>query len=537
MKFDQRFILIFNLFLNIRQPGVFVERHFNPGCIMLYLAPAKFSVGTRDRRVGVKTKGLSARREAAVKVTKETVAPTEVILNIEMDTEDEEPFVSRSYRRVVSRMQIPGFRPGKAPRSIVQNFVGRPALVQEALDFMIPETLDRVLKEQDLQAFAQPEVELLEIEPVSFKAVVPLEPLVDLGEFRNLRLELEPEMVTEEQVEDVIEQLRRRSAPWEPVERPAGFGDLVNLDIKGIIDGEQVIDDHGVDFIPEQDNRLPFPGFSIYLEGMTEGQDKEFTLTVPEDYPQASYASKECRFQVTVRSIKEKKLPGLDDEFAKGVGDGYESLGALRDFVQQRLTGEAKTSALRELEEKSLEELLKTASVQASGLVFQRELESMQNERARFFSSQRVDMDAYLRAVGKTEEEVQDELRPRARERITRYLVLRKLAQEEGIEVSPEEIKAEIESLVATSRESEAVTRRSLSTESAQDSIRASILNRKVMQRLVEIVQGLKAEAAPDVANALEGPKPEASPSPAEHSESKPADTDAAVEGAESHAN
>ena len=144
---------------------------------------------------------------------------------------------------------------------------------------------------------------------------------------------------------------------------------------------------------------------------------------------------------------------------------------------------------------------------------------------------------AYLRAVGKTEEEVQDELRPRARERITRYLVLRKLAQEEGIEVSPEEIKAEIESLVATSRESEAVTRRSLSTESAQDSIRASILNRKVMQRLVEIVQGLKAEAAPDFANALEGPKPEASPSPAEDSESKPADTDAAAEGAESHAN
>ena len=111
-----------------------------------------------------------------MKVTRESVTPTELTLNIVLDSEDEVPFVNRSYRRTVGRLQIPGFRKGKAPRSIVESYVGRTALVQEALEFMIPETLDKVLKEADVQAFIEPQIEVTEIEPVSFTAVVPLEP-------------------------------------------------------------------------------------------------------------------------------------------------------------------------------------------------------------------------------------------------------------------------------------------------------------------------------------------------------------------------
>lgn len=473
-----------------------------------------------------------------MKVTKGTPGPAEVVLNIEMDSEDEEPFVSRSYRRVVNQIQIPGFRRGKAPRPIVENYAGRSALIHEALDFMIPETLDRVLKDENLQAFAQPQVELLGTEPVSFKAVVPLEPLVDLGDFRSLRLERETVTVTEEQVDDVVKQLRYQSAPWEPVSRPAQFGDLLSLNVRGTIDGEQVIDDRGVDFIPEKDNPRPFPGFSIYVEGMTEGQEKEFTLTVPEDYGRITYAGKECQFLVEVLSIKEKKLPALDDEFAKGVGDGFESLGALRDYLRRRLSEEAESSSLRQLQEKSLEQLLKTASVQASGLVFQRELDLMQDEQARFLSSQRMNMDTYLRVIGKTEEELREELRPQAEERLTRYLVLRKLAQEEGIEVSSEEVEAEIETLVSAAGDSEAEMRRRLSSENAQDSIRSSILTRKAMQRLAEIVQGRRADAGlPDTVAGQEGPKSDVAPPPEETANSEIPDPKGAVEGAESHVN
>jgi trigger factor len=428
--------------------------------------------------------------ELVVKVNRESATSTEVTLNIEMDSEDEDPFIDRSYRRTVNRLQIPGFRKGKAPRSIVETYVGRTSLLQEALEFMIPETLNKVLQDEDLQAFVEPEVEVLDIEPVSFKAVVPLEPVVDLGDYRSLRIDRDPVEITDEQVDQVAERLRQESAPWGPVDRPVKFGDLLNLDVKGTIEGEEVINDEGVDYIPQPENVLPFPGFSIYLEGMTEGQEKDFTLTIPEDYPRPQFAGKECHFHAKVLSIKEKALAELDDEFAKGVGEGYDSLEALRDHIRNRLTQEAEAEANRGLQSKSLEALVNQASIQASDMLYQREVESMQQEQERMLRSQRVDMDTYLSYIGKTEEEFQEDLRPSAQERLARYLVLRKLAQEENIDVTPEEVQEEIDSLITSAGESAQQMRRTLSSENARESLRGSLLNRKVMQRLTEIVQG-----------------------------------------------
>ena len=437
-------------------------------------------------------------------VVKESASPTEVTLNISMDSEDEEPFLSRSSRRLATRLQIPGFRRGKAPRSIVESHVGRSALVQEALEFMIPETLDQVLKDEDLQAFIDPQLELLEMEPVSFKAVVPLEPLVDLGNFRDIRVEQEPVEVTEEQVDEVLEHLRYESGPWEPVERPVQFGDLLSLDVSGTIQGEQAINDQGIDFIPQLDNQLPMPGFSVYLEGMSAGQEKDFTLSVPDDHRQAEYAGKECHFHVHVLSIKEKQLPDLDDEFAKGIRDGYESLQALRDFLRERLTEDAQSSAERQLQEKGLQQLMEVASVQASKLIYQRELDMMREERERALRNQRMDMDTYLSYIGKTDDEWQEQLRPQAEERLNTYLVLRKLAQEENIEVTPEELQSEIDSMITSAPESEDAMRRVLSSENARDSVRSSLLNRQVMSRLAQIVQGIENDSQQPEADAEE---------------------------------
>jgi trigger factor len=473
----------------------------------------------------------------AVKVTKESVTPTEVTLSIEMDSEDEDRFIDRSYRRTVSRIQIPGFRRGKAPRSIVESYVGRTALLQEALEFMIPETLDKALKDEGLQAFAEPQVEQLEIEPVSFKAVVPLEPVVDLGDYRSIHIHREPVEITDAQVDEVIERLRRESAPWEPVDRPAQFGDLLNLNVKGTIEGEEVVNDQGVDYIPQENNVLPFPGFSTYLEGMTEAQEKDFTVTIPEDYPRPQYAGKECHFQVKVLSIKQKQLPELDDEFAKGVAEGYDSLEALRNHVKERLTEEAETAATQELEEKSLQELLNKASIQASQMLYQRELEMMQQERERTLRNQRLDMDTYLSFIGKTEEEFQEQMRPRAEERLTRYLVLRKLAQEEGIEISPEEVQEEVDSLVSSAGEASAQLRRVLSSENARENIRISLLNRKVIKRLVEIVQGPKENTGVvDTSATAQTEDAQESTAPETMASSETADPKGTTEGAESHA-
>ena len=427
-------------------------------------------------------------------VTKDSVTTTEVTLTISMDAEDEEPFLNRSYRRVASRVRIPGFRPGKAPRSVVENHIGREALVHEALEFMIPESLDQVLKDEDIKAFMEPKLEVIDMAPVSFKAVVALEPVVELGEFQSIRLEREPVEVTGEQVDHVLEDLRSEAAPWEPVERSLAFGDLVSMNVKGVIEGEDVIDDKGIDFIPQVDNNMPFPGFSVYLEGMTEEQTKEFTLTVPDDYPQENYAGKECRFNVEILSIKEKNLPELDDEFAKGVRDGYESLEALTDFVRQRLNDEGEAAETRRLEASSLEELRKLVKIEASELVYQRELDLMYEERERSLRNQRVDMELYLSYAGQTEEEMREQMKPQAEERLNTMLMLRKLADVENIEISDEDVEAEISTLISsTGGESESAMKQALSTENAKESVRSTLMNRKIMARLVELVQGLKS--------------------------------------------
>ena len=424
-------------------------------------------------------------------VTKDSVTTTEITLTISMDADDEEPFLNRSYKRVASRVRIPGFRPGKAPRSVIENHLGREALVQEALEFMIPESLDKVLKDEDIKAFMEPQLEVIDMAPVSFKAVVPLEPVVDLGEFQSIRLQREAVEVTDEQVEHVLEDLRFEAAPWEPVERPLAFGDLVSMNVKGTIEGDGVIDDQGIDFVPQVDNNLPFPGFSVYLEGMTEGQTKEFTLPVPDDYPQENYAGKECRFNVEILAIKEKILPELDDEFAKGVWEGFETLEALSDHVRQRLNDEGEAAETRRLEQSSLEELKKLAKIEASELVYQRELDLMYEERQRSLRNQRMDMERYLSYVGQTEEELREQMKPQAEERLNTMLLLRKLADVENIDVSDEDVDAEIGNLISTTGgDSEASMKQALNSENAKESIRSSLMNRKIMARLVEIVQG-----------------------------------------------
>jgi len=456
-------------------------------------------------------------------VTKDSVTTTEITLTIAMDTDDEEPFLNRSYKRVASRVRIPGFRPGKAPRSVIENHLGREALVHEALEFMIPESLDQVLKDEDIQAWMEPNLEVLGMEPVSYKAVVPLEPIVDLGEFRAIRLEREPVEVTDEQVNEVLENLRFEAAPWEPVERALAYGDLATMNVKGIIEEEEVIDDQGIDFIPQEDNNLPFPGFSTHLEGMLEGESKLFTLSVPDDYPQENYAGKECQFNVEVLSVKEKNLTELDDEFAKGVREGFESLEALTDHVRQRLVDESEATETRRLEVSGLEELKKLAKIEASELVYERELDMMYEERARSLQNQQMSMELYLSYVGQTEEELREQMKPQAEERLNTMLMLRKLADVEEIEVGDEDVEVEITNLIeSTGGNSDASMMQALNTENARESIRSSLMNRKIMARLVGISQG--EESASPAATDATDTSPESEPEEESQEETSPAE-------------
>ena len=465
-----------------------------------------------------------------MKITREETSPLEVVLNVELESDDVEPYLARSYKQVVNRLQIPGFRRGKAPRVLVENYMGREAMVRESLDLIVRESLDKAIEEEKLEIFGEPDVDVAEIDPVSFKAVLSLEPIVDLGDFRNLRLEPEPVEVTEEQVDAALEEIRYDAAPWEPSDGPVKFGNLITLDVDGTIDGKKVADDRGVEFMPSLDNPRPFPGFSVYLEGMKKEESKEFTLEVPEDYPDTAIASKQCRFSVRVLEIKEKLLAELDDEFAKGVGEGYDGLEALRASIRQNLTEHAERAAQRAFQERSLEEVIKGASVEVSELTTNREIDHILEERLRATQGRQVDMDTYLKDVGKSREELREELRPAAKGRLTHFLTVRKLSQQEGIEISPEEIDAEVERLTSGSSESMQSLRQALSSESSRVSIRNAILTRKVLECVGQIVlSGASETEAPDEGAALsiedeepserEGGAEESTPPSSEHAE------------------
>lgn len=453
-----------------------------------------------------------------MKVTRDNSSPIEVTLTVELAAEDENPFVERSYRRVVSRLNIPGFRRGRAPRHIVESMMGRTALLQEALEFMVPETLDQVLQEEEVSAFGEPSIEVTELEPVSFTATVPLEPTVDLRDYRDIRVETEPVEVTDEEVDGVLNRVRDEQAVWEPVERAAEYGDRLNLDVLGIMDEETVVEDEDVEYIPNEENVLPFPGFAPNLVGLSEDDESEFTVTVPEDYPREQYAGKDIQFKVSVLSVKEKSVPELDDEFAKSVGDGFDDLEALRDSIRESLTSQAENSARNELEQKSLEALCDVAVVNASPLLYERELEAMQADRERMLRQQGLDLPTYLRFMGKSADEFLDEMRPNAERRLVSALVMRKLAEVEEIEISDEDVQSETDRLLGLStgdEEQDATNldslREFLGSESTRDNIRSTLHSRRVMERLTDITQGKLDDDNDNEAGAADGESDSAS--------------------------
>ena len=431
-----------------------------------------------------------------MRVTRDNATPIEITLTVELEPEDENPFLERSYRRTVSRINIPGFRRGKAPRHIVESMVGRATLLQEALDFMVPETLDKVLTDEEVSAFGEPSIEVTDLEPVSFTATVPLEPTIDLGDYLSIRVEHEPVEIGEEQVDDVISRIQEEQAVWEPVERAAEYGDRLNLDVNGEIDGELVVDDHDVEYVPNEDNVLPFPGFAPNLVGLSEDDESEFNVTIPEDYPREQYAGKEVQFKVSVLSVKQKSVPELDDEFARSVGDGFDDVEALRSNIRESLTNQAEATSRNELEQKSLEALCEAAVVNASPILYERELEAMQADRERMLRQQGLDLPTYLRFMGKSNEEFLEEMRPSAERRLVGGLVMRKLAEVEEIEISDEDIQSETDRLFEMSTGDEAEQesldnlRQFLDSQSTRDNIRSSLHSRRVLERLTDITQG-----------------------------------------------
>jgi trigger factor len=432
-----------------------------------------------------------------LKVTQEEVVERQVVLNIELEDEDVDPYLDRGYRRVVGRTMIPGFRKGKAPRFIVERYLGRESLLSEVMDSMLPDATQRAITTQELETAGTPRVEVLELDPVTIKATVALVPDVDLGAYRDIRVDERPIDPGDDSVDQRLQQLRERAGTWEPVERPVRSGDMVTMDVAGTVEGSNFFEQEGAVHVAEEESVLPFPGFSGQLVGMEVGTAKEFTLTVSEDHADSRIAGKEAVFNVTISEVKEQNLPELDDEFAKSLPEGYESLEALREAIDTDVQTEAESARTQQYREDALDALIATAVIELPPLLIDHEVEHMVDRRDRLVDQLNIRMDDYLRFTGKTEDEIQQEMKQSATERLSRSYALSALAEEQELKVSDEEIDEKVQELAASAGdEAESLQDRDLDSEEVRSSVRESLLVAKALDRLTSIVKGEQPEAA-----------------------------------------
>ncbi|MBI2855682.1 MAG: trigger factor [Chloroflexi bacterium] len=431
-----------------------------------------------------------------MKVSQGEQSQSQVVLNIEVEPEELEEHLNGVYRRVVQQVNIPGFRKGKAPRAVVERFVGRDVLIEDALESLVPSMTSRAIQEQSLDVVATPRARVTQQNPVIIEATVALRPTVELGDYHQIRLEPEEVEVTSEQVDQLVEVLRQQMGTWEPVERPVEFGDMVTMDVTGIVEERPVVEDEGVDYIVSQESSNPMPGFGEQLVGIGTGEQREFSLLFAEDYPDPDLAGKVCAFTVSVAEVKERKLPEPDDEFAKSLTMGAETFAELWSKLEEDLRQQSQSAVKRRFEDHVVNTVIEGATIELPELMVDDEIHHVLADQEEALRRQQVSMEDYLSTVGKTPEEIHEEARPAAVERITRTLVLRKVAEEEGIEVSDAEVEEEIGSMLEGQEPREEPLRAMLTSEDGRISITNVLKNRKTVERLTQIARGESVSAS-----------------------------------------
>jgi len=428
-----------------------------------------------------------------VKVTKEKTEDSQAFLTIEMEPAEVEESLDEAYHRLVRKASIPGFRKGKAPRQILEQYLGKESFLEDALNHLVPQAYEKAIAEQQIEALARPQIEIVQTDPVIFKATVPLAPVVELGDYHHIQVTQDPVEVTEDNVNAVIEQLRHQNATWESVERAVDFGDLVVLDVKSDVDGEPFINQEGVQYQVFRDLPFPAPGFAKQLPGMKKGEEKEFKLKLSSDYPKTELAGKEPSFKVRVVEIKQEIMPELNNEFVKQLGPELKTVAALKKEVASNLKLRAEEKARADFEERVIEAVTDLSQVAFPPVLVEMEIHRLIDEQSRRFQMQGGNLEEYLKSVNKSEEQLHEELHPLATKRVTHSLVLGKVAEEEKIEVGESEIDAEIENMLKSATENKGELQKVMNNPQSRGSMKQILMTRKTIGRLVEIAQCSKA--------------------------------------------
>jgi trigger factor len=435
-----------------------------------------------------------------LKVTAERLPACEVKLTVEVESERFEKPLRQTARRLAKRYRIPGFRPGKAPFNVIVRRFGQEVLLDDVVEQESQGWYEEALEEAELEPFGQAKLEIASYEPLVLAFTLPVAPTVELGEYRDIRVDWEPPSVSDEQVERELARLQQEKAAREPKEEPAELEDVATLDIQGRIGDELVLDleERAVTLNPDID--YPVAGFAQEIVGMSPGDDREFALVYPEDHANAAWAGQEVHLKVHVRGLEVWVTPQLDDELARSMGE-FGTLDEWRESIRKELETQALDQAEQDYGDHVVDALVDQADIEYAPVVVERELDRIMAERDQSLQQRGLGLENYLVVTGQKREEYRESLRETAERRVTRGLVLGKLAQAEELEISDEEVDAEIDRLAESLGDGAEDFRKAFAGEGMRESLRDSLLTRAVVDTLRMIARG---EYVPEVRSEIE---------------------------------
>ena len=371
-----------------------------------------------------------------------------VLLEVELPPERLTRSIDDAVRRLAKRVRVPGFRPGKAPRPVLERHLGPGVVLDEAVEHLVEDAYREAVLETGIFPLANPDVDVVQAEegkPLIFKATVQVRPEVQLGDYKHFNFRPEIDTIDEKRVDEVVGELRDQYATLAAVEdRGAKEGDYAVIAFEGSRDG--------VPFEGGSSERMPLilgqerliPGFEANLIGLQVGGKTEFDVTFPEDYPETELAGKTAHFAVELKELREKVLPDLDDDFIATLGD-FKDLAELRTDIQARLERNALDRARHGFADRIIDYAVANATVELPDILVDQEVEVMHDEFRASMARQGITEEAYLKAVEKTDADLHADFRPGAEKRVRTLLVLSKVADEEGATVDDAEVEAEVE--------------------------------------------------------------------------------------------
>jgi len=431
-----------------------------------------------------------------LKVSSEKQENSALLLTIEVENEQVEQALQKTARKISQKTNIPGFRRGKAPYHIVLQTFGRPALLEEAVDDIAKETFEQALKDLNIEPYAQVKVVDVQLEPMVIKLRVPVAPTIDLGDYRQLRLDVPATVVTDEDVDKAIAGLRDQNAAWTPATRGADWGDRVTLTYSR----NRAKPSDPVDIVLKEDAPYPMPGFHSRLIGATAGQELTFDLAYPANWHDESLRGQIQNFQVQVMEVKAKELPPLE-ELPALIGD-YDDLDALKASVRKDLTEREQQRIDSELLQKAMDILIEQAKIEYPQEAEEEELDRLLDRQDARLARQGMNLDSYLSVLKMTKDAYREQQRPAAIKTLKTSLILGALAEREGLKIEQEELAGELD------RRSEEAERyleepeademnKMLESAAGQRYIASEMLTDKAYARLLAIVKGEAPELPP----------------------------------------